>query len=578
MRMLWRYSLPAILLTVCAAGCTTEQYVQQADRAAYGTIAGGQKIVLGETEDFHVDYDPFSAVSGRSIRVGEKAIPLTAGEEAAVLTLGDCMQIAFRNSRSFQTRRENLYAEALTLASESRTWNWSLIDGPITGSAEHRYTRLDDGDTNSGGLDAGLTLTQRFFHGGVLALGASLDVATDFVGWGSTSIESLLDAQFTQPLLQGAWRGLAYEEQYRRERDFLFSVFRYDRFTQTFVADIHRRYYNVLQQRDELENEKQNIERLKRTLVWTRVQAEEGQVSRIQQDQAEANLLDAQVRLARNEQNYRDAVDSFKLALGMPIQAQVRLDYPASLEQLQKAGPRPVPFTEAQAVRVALTVRPDVLTERAKVRDAGRDVEIAADGFLPQLDLVVGANASGKEPRRFAQMQFGRHTRFARLELDYNLDQTENRDAYRRALIAQQKAGREYDRLIDEVRLGVRQSYRTLQRSRRSYEIQVRNVKIAARRSKLASLQQQAGHASARDVLEAEEALRNAQNGLTSALVDYTTTRLQFLAELGMLAVDEQGQFRERPEPFTFERIEKRYPYVPGAEKTPVGDEAARSK
>jgi len=112
---------------------------------------------------------------------------------------------------------------------------------------------------------------------------------------------------------------------------------------------------------------------------------------------------------------------------------------------------------------------------------------------------------------------------------------------------------------VDQVRLEVRQSYRELLQSRQTYEIRLRNVEIARRRSKLARLQQQEGEASARDVLEAEEALRNAQDGLTSALVAYTTTRLRFLAQLGMIRLDEEGRIDERGEPETSERIQHRY-------------------
>ncbi|MHC4982130.1 MAG: TolC family protein [Planctomycetota bacterium] len=237
----------------------------------------------------------------------------------------------------------------------------------------------------------------------------------------------------------------------------------------------------------------------------------------------------------------------------------MKLNYPDALEELRKLGPKGVAFDQGQAVVVALSVRPDVLTEQAKVRDARRDVEVAADEFNPQLDLELGISAEGSEERRFWRTRFHEHTRFVDVRFNYPLDQTDNRDAYRGAMIAGAKAERDYAQFVDGVRREVRQSYRALTQSRRSYEIQVRNVEIAKRRRALAALQLQKGMASARDVLEAEESLRTAQNGLTSALVSYTTTRLDFLADLGMLQVDEKGQVHERAEPFKFTRLEERY-------------------
>ncbi len=549
-----------LLVVASVSGCTLSQYARQADRAAYGTISAGQQASLGSKPAFDVGYRPLPAQKA-TLHVGGKSIPL-AGGTPVKLTLAEALEVACRNSRSFQNRKEALYTQGLALANERRSWTAPLLGG--SADAEEFWSRTGNaGDTTkSSTASVGPTLTQRLAHGGVLALAATLDFATDFLGSQSTVVGSLLEANFTQPLLRGAWRNFAYEELYRLERDFLFAVFDYERFTQTFAADIVRRYYSVLQQRDLLENEQANIERLKETLALTRVLVEGGQVSPIQQDQAEQNLLDAQIRFQRNQQNYRDGLDQFKLTLGLPMSAGVEVDYPGALERLKGVGPKAIGFQESEAIGVALTVRPDLLTQKAAVRDADRNVEIAADAFLPQLDLELGISAAGTEPHKPGRIQLDEHTRTARLTFQYDIDQTDNRDAYRNAMIARSRAERDLAEFTDGVRLAVRQTYRSLLQSRRSYELQVRNVEIAQRRRKLAALQQKDGEASARDVLEAEEALRSAQNGLTNALISYTTTRLVFLADLGMLGVDEKGQIHERAKPSTFERIQQRYPYV----------------
>ena len=559
-----RRYLPHFLTIACLGtvlpGCTPEQYARQADRAAYGALTEGQRVALGRKHDFTVDYRPLpmeGQAGGGAILLNGKEIPM-GDADPVVVNLSDCLKVAFRNSRGFQTRKESLFSSALALANSRRAWNGSEYGGSLDASASH--TKVHDGaETNAGAAGGSATLTQRFFQGGVLLLGASLDLATDFVGGSDTTIGSLLEGSFTQPLLRGAWRGLAYEDQYRRERDFVFNVFAYERFTQTFAADIVTRYYAVLRQRDQLENERESIRRLEATVKETKVKVDGGQVSRIQLDQAEQNLINAQIRFQRNMQDYEDALDGFKLFLGLPVPASIAVDYPGDLEMLTKVGPRPIPFEEAEAVEVALSVRPDVLTQRASLRDAERDVEIAADDFNPRLDVEVGLSVPSKEDRTFWELQAHRHTRSVGVTFNYPIDQTDNRDAYRNALIAHDRARRDYEEFIDNVRLDVRQSYRSLVQSKRSYELQVENVKLARRRLRLAVLEQQHGLASARDRLEAEDALRNAQNGLTAALVQYTTTRLEFLAQLGMIWVDDEGQVHERRDPFKFDRLGQRY-------------------
>lgn len=549
-------------LLIMAGGCTPTQYARQADSAAYGAIQCTQKVFLDKCQTFDITYKPFGQTSaGAPIKVGQKTILLGSADAPVKLTLDEALEIALRNSRDFQDRKEQLFADALAVMNGRQGWEWPQLLGDVTGDAQRTVVNKGP-EANIGAARADPAFLQRLRDGGLLTFGYALDLATDFTAWKNTSVGSLMDANFTQPLLRDAWHGFAYEPQYRLERNFVFQVYDYERFTQTFAASIVTRYYRVLEQRDRLENQASNIQRLKETFSLTKLLVENGEVSRIQQDQAEQNLLQSEVRYQQNQQAYRDALDQFKLLLGLPLSAGVELNYPEALEELNAAGPLPFPVEEQEAVQIAFGSRPDVLIQSAQVRDASRDVELAANNFLPQLDVQLGISAPGTPPRDFARTRFDRHTRQARVVFDYDLNQTDNRDTYRLALIAQDRAARNLSEFLDTVRLDVRQNYRQLVQSRRSYDLQVQSVEIAKRRRKLAALQQKEGQASARDVLEAEEDLRDAQDGLTSALLDYTTTRLQFLAALGMLYVDDKGAINERKEPARFDAIKRCYPYV----------------
>lgn len=564
-RLKYRYLLRLMLLlpALCLSGpsCTPAQYAKDADKDAQRAVDSTRQTMFSSTRPFDVKYRPFAA-QGKDglISVGQKTINFGDGA-TTVLKVDEALEIGFRNSRSFQDRREELYHTALGLANSRRGWDWPRFGGDATGSASVSRTG-GESDIHTGAAAVSPTLSQRLRHGGLLTLGYSLDLATDFTGWKNSQLGSLMSAEFTQPLLRGGLGEYAYEPQYRLERDFVFAVYDYERFTQTFAADLFRQYFSVVAQRDRLENDQENIKRLKETLGLTKVLVEGGQVSRIQQDQAEQDLLSAEVRFQQSQQAYRDLLDRYKITLGLPIRANVELDYPGALEALNAAGPKPMPLDETAAVEAAFRTRPDVLSRSAQVRDASMNVEIAINNFLPQLDLALAANAPGTLPRQPLRTRFNNNTRSAGVNFDYSLDQTDNRNAFRTAQIALDKARRDLAQFLDNVRLEVRQSYREMAQSKTSYEIQARSVEIAVRRRKLAALQQKEGQASARDVLEAEEALRSAQDGLTNALVSYITTRLQFLATLGMLWIDEKGLIHERAEPFKFDSIRRLYPYV----------------
>lgn len=569
-----------IALSIVPPACTPSQYASQADKSAYNAVKDANQLAGLGTLGFSIKYDPLlptvatttapasapatcpaSAPTGaRVLKLTKRTVVLPA-TQPAVLTLDDALEVAFRNSRQFQDQKEDLYKKALLVSTLRRGWDYPALGGEVTGLASH--DKINDGpEVNTGAASATPTLVQKLRQGGLLTLSYGLALATDFSNWSPDTITSALGATFTQPLLRGAWCDFAYEPVYRAERDLLFSAYSYERFTQTFATEIVQAYYQVLRQRDQIENDQANIRRLKETFNLTRVLVEGGQVSRIEQDQAEQDLLDAQIRIQESQRVYQNLLDEFKITLGLPISVRLEPDYPKELELLNKAGPQPVPVAEDRAIEIAFTTRPDVLTAAAKVRDADRNVEMAADNFLPQLDLQLGIVAPGTPPRDFQKTRFDRNRRTASLTLDYPIDQTANRDLYRVTLIEKDKSRRDLSEFLDRVRIEVRESYRSLLQSRMSYDLQVRSVEIAKRRRKLAALQQREGQASARDVLDAEEALRVAQNGLTNALVEYATTRLSFLGRLGMLSVDEKGQIHERQQPDEFNAIQRRYPYV----------------
>jgi outer membrane protein TolC len=240
----------------------------------------------------------------------------------------------------------------------------------------------------------------------------------------------------------------------------------------------------------------------------------------------------------------------------------VEVDYPGELARLREGGLHPPAVTAEQAMAAALHSRPDVLSRRAEVRDAARDVDLAANDFLPALGLELGVNAPGTPKRDVWAIRTDRTTRSAGVSFDYDLDQTDHRDAYRNAMLAHEQALRDYEEFADSVRLDVLKDLRELDRAQAVHQIQEQSLAVARRRQTLAQLEQSKGQASARDVLEAESALVAAQNATTDALVSYLSTRLSFLSSLGLLEAGPDGLIGERTEAVTFERIVERYDYL----------------
>ncbi len=475
-----RIATVLVALTMLAWSGCARYYAKQADEYAYGIIGQKQQVAIGEKTDFSIDYDPIVPSSGDELTEANllRGLPIPLGDaKPRVLSLDECLEIGVRNSRPYQNTKETLYITALALANSRH--DWSFFGGDFDADASWRATGKEGPSVKTGSAGVGMNFTQRFIHGGVVTLAAGLDIVTSFSGLKNSAFGSLLEANITQPLWRGAWRGFAYEDLYRAERNLAYAVFEYDRFTQTFAVDIATDYYSVLQRRDTLDNDIENVSRLQRTFDFIDAQEDAGLRGRVEAYQAQQDLLNARAYVEIARQRYRDRLDQYKLTLGLPIASAVELDQ----DELKRLKPMPMPLDEASAIVAALRARPDVLTEYANVRDAVRDVEIAADDFNPRIDLVLDASASSTSPQKPWKTQLHRHTRGAAISVDYNFDQTDNRDAYRRSQIRLARAARDLDLFLDTVRLDVRASYRTLTQSRNTYNIRQESVTLAIRRT-----------------------------------------------------------------------------------------------
>ena len=132
MKLLKITLLIGVLVTtmMLMSGCRRSKYAEWADRDAYGALSEGQAVALGSVYQFDITYDPVDYS-----HYLEEAHDET-GSPVQVLTVEDALKVAFKNSRSFQRRKEELYSAALALATSSRGWDTLLPSGSVNAAAE----------------------------------------------------------------------------------------------------------------------------------------------------------------------------------------------------------------------------------------------------------------------------------------------------------------------------------------------------------------------------------------------------------------------------------------------------------
>ena len=219
------------------------------------------------------------------------------------------------------------------------------------------------------------------------------------------------------------------------------------------------------------------------------------------------------------------------------IQAQARLDT-VTLE--------PIELEPQRAYQIARVYRRDWMNARARLVDAWRQIEVAANDLRSDLDLTFSGdiNTLDNNPLNFrastGRLRLG-------LEFDAPLTRLVERNFYRETLINYQRARRDYYTFEDRVSASLRDEIRSIRLNQLNFELQRAAVFVAIARVDEAGerLSQpggaQLGVTTARDLVEALDALLQAQNNFLGVWVNQEALRMNLDLDLGTMELDQWG-------------------------------------
>lgn len=524
----------AMLFSSCARiGRLAER---RADRAAYGNIRGAQVAGLGREVDFSIGNGEDALVH----RLLELEDP---SEDPTLLTLSDSLAIAMSNSRSYKTRKENLFLQALSLTQTQKDFNWNYS---ASADARTSYTTLKNGQAETfgdNGIDSGLgaAMTRTLASGAKVTLNYSQSIVNSFTDPDASDFNNSLSFGVVQPLLNGFGPLVAMEPLRQAERDMVYAVRDFQRYQQEFVIDIASQYYATLRSRDQLINERKNYESAVANREQTESYAKAGRIADFQAAQARQSELNAADRWTLAQSDYQRALDDFRFTLGLPIDLSIEPD-PVELEALAGRGLVDVDITIEEALASAVSNRLDLVNERQRVEDRARKLKIKERNFLPNLDARYGVE-KGLETSGDTDVR-----QDLSVTLELPLDWTEKRNEFRRAQIDLDRERRTLEEDESDVQRGVRDLWRRLSRNRSIYNNRLLSVQLAERRVENTQLLLKQGKALTRDLLDAQEDLLSSRNEATVALVDYTINRLRFWNAIERFEIDPKGMWYEQLE------------------------------
>jgi len=511
----------------CWFGCAEHNYKKEADDQVYNIIDQKWDEDFGTKNNYKIsDTEP----SPNDIQI-EKRIP-----SFGVLTLPQAVALATAYNREYQTQKEELYIKALNLRLTRHEFEYQFFGGA-------------SGGYNADRNDSAVGVESRIGFNRLLAGGtristelaaAWVDVLTGNLRGG---LSSILSTTVTQPLLRGSDRRVVLESLTQAERDTLYQVRTFNRFRKTFVVSVISQYYGILQKYDAMENARNNYI----TLAWICERVEKlanvGRVPLLELERIRQEKLRASNIYSQAEKDYQQALDDFKIVLGLSTTTKFELNQ-EEFESARTTEMIEPDFTEEKVIEAAMLQRLDLVNSADAIIDAQRKVYVAADGLKAEANLVGTASATSSRRADRGRLDWMREEYGVGLDIDLPLDRVAEQDVYRKALITLNQRQREYELETDTVALEVRKEHRNLTEAAERYKTSFEALKLAQERFNNNFLLLQHGKASSRRVLQAQSDLFEAQNEAGQAILDYTVATLNFYRDTGALQVLPDGMWK----------------------------------
>lgn len=538
--------------------CSSSDYKNSADEEVYQAIAAKSESVPGMSDEIVVDIE--RQIDLTQFSTNERAFDFlgTLSESelgASIIGLNDALELAFQHSREYQTQKERLYLEALALtfdryrytptfsSTSSGRYEWDAADQFVADmEALTGMERVSTVDT----IDAGTNLGGRVLlkGGGAIALNLTNSFMRFLTGDVSEVSTTALIGSFTQPLLRDFGREVETETLLQAERDLLYQLRNFTRFRKNFAVRVASSYYSVLLNREIARNNFDGLNANNLSLEREQAFQAEGLRTLLQVGRLEESALQSDRRWNTSISNYKRSLDNFKILLGLDADENIMLD-DEEMVLITETGMERPQINLDEGIELAVQTRLDLYTQLDRVQDAARKITVAANALDPALDFNLTVSVPDSASGNLAELDFENAVYRAGLDLDLPLDTKAQRNDYRRALINYDATTRSYLSALDAVKLDVIDAWRRMDEAAKIYEINQTSVAINERRVEEAELRAELGLGDIQDTVDSQNDLTSALTALVSSIVNHNTAKLEFWRDIGLLYIDDSGQWEE---------------------------------
>ncbi|MCM8816771.1 MAG: TolC family protein [Candidatus Omnitrophica bacterium] len=456
-------------------------------------------------------------------------------KETIFLSLKDALVLAAKNNREYKSAKEDVYLSALSL-----TYQRYLYGIQRDASGSIKWTSSDGNEQISGNLN--LSLIKWLAQGAKITFDIGSYLTKFLNGNKQDVFQNALSLNILQPLFQGAGRLVAQENLVQAERNVVYQIRSFLRYQKSFSVVVAEKYFKIILAKNNLDNYWKNYQFLRDTRERIEMLAAAGRLSPLQADQARQNEYRAYQQWIQANNNYKQQEDEFKIFLGLSPENIIELDT-EGLKTFLKKGLAFLEINEQEAIDYAFSHRLDLMTYSDYVYDAERSLAIAKSLLKSKIDFRGTVSSSTEEKSKF-DLEFKQPSYSAEIDFTLPTGKISDRNRYKQALINLERRKRDFSLKKDNIKLEILDSIRSLQEAYQSYIVQKNSLQLATRRVESTDLMLQAGRATTRDLLEAQESYLQAQNALSSTIVNYLISYLNFLKNTEQLQIDDSGVWK----------------------------------
>jgi outer membrane protein TolC len=345
---------------------------------------------------------------------------------------------------------------------------------------------------------------------------------------------------------------------------------------------------------DYFEKIRNDVSRMADTIETRRQDLAPADAKRLEADlkQLEETLQSLEMRLGQTQDELdkiangvnNDNLDERLIELIIWLRELLGLQQEIELAQargrLESVSLEKVQLDSHKALAIAKANRLDLKNQRADLVNTWRLIAFNANALNADLDLTVKGDVQtvGNNLAKFdtddSSLSMG-------VRIDSPFTRLVERNNYRQSLIDYQRARRSLIQFEDSINGNLRALLRQLDQLETNLEIQRRAVAISIRRVDFTQAelnrplpvpvpgqpQPTFGPTAVQNLLSALADLRNSQNNFMSVWLNHYATRMTLMRELGLMDLDEEGNWLDRKidfnDPVLYEYIEELPPNVP---------------